>query len=89
MRVQFAHQNTGYDFELQNFYNSIGDFDVWQSQYADDRCVSRGVLSDDESLLATSGWSGDAKVWSIPSCDLKTTLKGHTDRVISVRFHPE
>ena len=59
-----------------------------ESQYADERCVSRGCLSPDETMLATSGWSGDCKIWGIPSSNKITTLKGHSDRVISVRFHP-
>ena len=50
--------------------------------------MSRGTLSPDETLFATSGWSGDCKVWGIPDCMKKTTLKGHNDRVISIRFHP-
>mmetsp|Transcript_1926 Transcript_1926/g.2755 ORF Transcript_1926/g.2755 Transcript_1926/m.2755 type:complete len:86 (+) Transcript_1926:546-803(+) len=74
--------------KIQGFLNSVPNYDVVESQYADTRVVSRGCLSPDEKLFATSGWSGDAKVWGIPDCQLKTTLKGHTDRVVSVRFHP-
>ena len=51
--------------------------------------MSRGCLSPDEKLFATSGWSGVCKVWGIPDCLQKTSLKGHTDRVVSIRFHPE
>ena len=51
--------------------------------------MSRGVLSPDESLFATSGWSGVCRVFGIPDCSLRTTLKGHNDRVISIRFHPD
>ena len=65
------------------------NYDIQESQYADTRCVSRGCLNPDESLFATSGWSGECKVWGIPDCMLKTTLSGHNDRVVSIRFHPE
>lgn len=77
------------DVSLQEYLNSVPNYDIKESQYADDRCVSRGCLSPNEELFATSGWSGDCKVWGIPDCLLRTTLKGHTDRVISIRFHPD
>ena len=73
---------------MQTFINSVGQYDIKESQYADTRCVSRGCLSPNEELFASAGWSGECKVWGIPDCLLRTTLKGHTDRVISIRFHP-
>lgn len=73
---------------VEEFVNSIGPYEVQESQYADDRCVSRGCLSPDEELFATSGWSGICRVWGVPDCQLRTELKGHTDRVVNIRFHP-
>ena len=75
--------------EIERLANSIGPYAVQESQYADDRCVSRGALSPDEELYATSGWSGICRVWGVPDCQLRTELKGHTERVISIRFHPQ
>lgn len=43
----------------EHFVNSLGPFSLKESQYADDRCVSRGVLSPSEELFATAGWSGN------------------------------
>lgn len=74
--------------EIDDYLNDIGPYEVCQSQYADDRCVSRGCLSPNEQLFATSGWSGVCKVWGIPDCQLRTELRGHTDRVNCIRFHP-
>lgn len=74
--------------KLEEFINGIGPYTVQESQYADDRCVSRGCISPDEELFATSGWSGVCRVWGIPDCQLRTELKGHTDRVVNIRFHP-
>jgi U4/U6 small nuclear ribonucleoprotein PRP4 len=51
--------------------------------------VSRGCLSPCEEFYATSGWNGECKVWGIPDCEQKTLLKGHTDRAISIKFHPQ
>ena len=76
------------DRQLEDKLNSVANYDIKESQYADERCVSRGVFSPDQSMFGTSGWSGDCKVWTVPNCDKKTTLKGHTDRAISIRFHP-
>lgn len=54
--------------EIEEFLNSIPPYEVKESQYGDDRCISRGVISPDEELFATSGWSGVAKIWGLPDC---------------------
>ena len=74
---------------MEEVANDIGPYLVQESQYADDRCVSKGTLSPDEELFATAGWSGICRVWGVPDCQLRTELKGHTDRVINLRFHPQ
>lgn len=74
--------------DVQQIANDVGPYKVTLSQFADNRCVSRGCLSPDETLFATSGWSGDCKVWGVPDCQLRTELKGHSDRVVNIRFHP-
>jgi U4/U6 small nuclear ribonucleoprotein PRP4 len=73
----------------EDFVNGIGPYVVKESQYADTRCVSRGCLSPDEQLFATSGWSGNCNIWGVPDCQLRTELKGHKDRVVNIRFHPQ
>lgn len=84
-----ATENENYMYEeVEEFVNSIGPYVVQESQYADDRCVSRGALSPDEELFATSGWSGACRIWGIPDCQLRTELLGHTDRVVNIRWHP-
>ena len=93
LRIDTERENLqkGQDFflgEIENLANKVGPYVVQESQYADDRCVSRGTLSPDEELFATSGWSGICRVWGVPDCQLRTELKGHTERVISIRFHP-
>jgi U4/U6 small nuclear ribonucleoprotein PRP4 len=74
--------------DIEEYLNKIGPYEVKESQYADDRCVSRGCLSPNEELFATSGWSGICKVWGIPDCEIRTELRGHNDRVNCIRFHP-
>lgn len=76
------------ELKYEEYITSFGEYDIIASQYADERCVSRGHLSPDNELFATSGWSGDCKVWGIPDCEIRTELKGHRDRVNHIRFHP-
>jgi len=63
-------------------------FSNMASQIGDDRPLSYCSFSPDSSLLATASWSGQSKLWSIPSCELKNILKGHADRVGAIAFHP-
>lgn len=54
------------EHKYDEYINSFGEYEIVASQYADERCVSRGDLSYDNELFATAGWSGDCKVWGIP-----------------------
>lgn len=68
---------------------TLQDYTGWSSQVADERPVSQCAFSPDSKLLVTGSWSGGCKVWSVPDCNLVTTLAGHADRVGGVAFHPE
>jgi WD40 repeat protein len=60
------------------------------SQFGDTSAVTRGCFSPDDSLFATGGGSGEASVWSVPGCELRTSLKeGHLTKIHDLRFHPE
>lgn len=56
------------------------------SQVGDVRPISACAFNADSSLLITSSWSGLCKVWSMPNCELKQTLRGHTHHVGGVAF---
>jgi len=47
------------ELQYEEYINSFGEYEIVASQYADERCVSRGDLSYDNELYATSGWSGE------------------------------
>ncbi|MFO0897435.1 MAG: WD40 repeat domain-containing protein [Pirellulales bacterium] len=47
------------------------------------------AFSPDGKLLATPHDDSNARLWEIPSGNLKATLKGHTGLVISVAFSPD
>lgn len=61
------------------------------SQVGDDRPISTCAFCSNGTMLATGSWSGMVKVWSTPECALKEggRLRGHTERVNAVAFHPE
>lgn len=59
------------------------------SQIGDKRPISFCRFSKDSKMLITSSWSGLAKVWSVPECQLLQVLKGHTSSVSAAMFHPE
>jgi len=69
--------------------DSLKKYRTTASQIGDDRPLSYCTFSPDDTLLATASWSGLAKVWDVETCEPKTILKGHTDRVGAVVFHPQ
>ncbi|KAI0788751.1 WD40-repeat-containing domain protein [Abortiporus biennis] len=68
--------------DVKNFAN-LG------SQIGDDRPISQVRFSPDSKILATGSWSGSVKLWNVPSCTPIRTLRGHTDRVGGVAWHPK
>ncbi|CAL1715039.1 unnamed protein product [Somion occarium] len=68
--------------EVKNFAN-LG------SQIGDDRPISQVRFSPNNKILATGSWSGNVKLWNVPSCTPIRTLRGHSDRVGGVAWHPQ
>lgn len=58
------------------------------SQVGDTRPVSSAAFNEDSTLLLTSSWSGLCKLWSVPDCELKQTLRGHASYVGGVALRP-
>ena len=60
------------------------------SQVGDDRPISTCAFCGDGTILATGSWSGMVKLWTTPECALRENgaLRGHTERVNAVAFHP-
>ncbi|EKX32677.1 hypothetical protein GUITHDRAFT_166652, partial [Guillardia theta CCMP2712] len=78
--------------EHNRFMDKAGKYrnlDLSSSQIGDARPISGCSFSPDGQFLATSSWSGVAKIWSMPSCDLKFTLYGHAERLTDAKFHPQ
>lgn len=50
------------------------------------RDVSNIIFSGDNALMATASGNKTIKIWTIPGAKLTTTLKGHTEAVLALRF---
>eukprot|EP00276_Gloeochaete_wittrockiana_P012478 CAMPEP_0184374042 /NCGR_PEP_ID=MMETSP1089-20130417/164812_1 /TAXON_ID=38269 ORGANISM="Gloeochaete wittrockiana, Strain SAG46.84" /NCGR_SAMPLE_ID=MMETSP1089 /ASSEMBLY_ACC=CAM_ASM_000445 /LENGTH=544 /DNA_ID=CAMNT_0026717027 /DNA_START=9 /DNA_END=1640 /DNA_ORIENTATION=+ len=59
------------------------------SQIGDERPLSSCALSPDAAIIATGGFSSVTKLWDIHTCTQKMLLRGHSDRVVSIAFHPD
>ena len=73
---------------LDNEMKKVACFEMKMCQFGDTSSLIRGSFIKDGSLFASSGGSGDCKVWSIPECELRTKLMGHVGRVNDIKFHP-
>lgn len=70
---------------------TVGSLENRSSQVGDDRPISTCAFCSNGAMLATGSWSSMIKVWSTPECAMREggRLRGHTERVNSVAFHPE
>ncbi|KAJ7577061.1 U4/U6 snRNP-specific spliceosomal protein [Mycena floridula] len=59
------------------------------SQIGDERPISQVRFSPNNEILATASWSGTVKLWDVPACTPKKALRGHSDRVGGVAWHPK
>lgn len=73
----------------KELHSSLKNYTNWSSQLADDRPLAQTAFSPDSSMVITGAWSGLCKLWSVPNSDCIRTLRGHTDRVGGVCFHPQ
>lgn len=73
----------------QDLYKRIRSMALVFSQFMETRPVSFCQFSPNSKLLATSSWSGNCKLWSVPDCQEIATLRGHEGEVGCIVFHPE
>ncbi|KAF7982546.1 hypothetical protein HWV62_7706 [Athelia sp. TMB] len=64
-------------------YSNLG------SQIGDERPISQVRFSPNSEILATGSWSGTVKLWNVPACTPIRSLRGHSDRVGGVAWHPQ
>jgi U4/U6 small nuclear ribonucleoprotein PRP4 len=67
----------------------LGGYQVLGSQIAGDRPLSLARFSPDAKLIATGCWSGTIRMFAVPNLEQKGLLRGHTDRVGGISWHPQ
>ena len=70
-------------------YEGLRDMETNTSQVGDVRPLSSCGFSADGAQVVTGSWSTVVKVWDVETCALTKSLKGHTERVLSVQFNPQ
>ena len=84
-------EESGVELQHNVYIDRAGRYrnmDLTCSQVGDVRPVSGVHFSPDAQTLATSNWSGLAKIWSVPDCTERFTLFGHAERLTDIKFHP-
>ena len=70
----------------------ITNYSIESTEFGDSSCISRGILSPDDSKFAISGWSGDCKIYDLTQNSAEpqkiTELIGHSYQVYDINFHP-
>ncbi|KAM0752136.1 WD40 repeat-like protein [Meredithblackwellia eburnea MCA 4105] len=70
-------------------FTDLKTFTNLGSQIGDTRALSSLRFSPDSSMLLTSSWTGNAKLWSIPQCREIKMFKAHKERIGGVAWHPQ
>ncbi|GAA5907253.1 hypothetical protein JCM8208_006732 [Rhodotorula glutinis] len=70
-------------------FSNLSTFTNLGSQIGDTRAVSAVRFSPDSKMLLTGSWTGQAKLWSVPSCKEVRVLRAHKERIGGVAWHPE
>ncbi|CAI5458178.1 unnamed protein product [Closterium sp. Yama58-4] len=74
--------------EAKEMIGVVQGMSMQVSEIGDERPISACALSPDASLLATSGWSGACRLWSLPAVRAAGALRGHSERATCVAWHP-
>lgn len=67
----------------------LSGYQVLGSQIAGDRPVSLARFSPDNKIIAAGSWSGSIRLIGVPNLEERTLLRGHSDRVGGISWHPE
>jgi U4/U6 small nuclear ribonucleoprotein PRP4 len=64
-------------------------FELQGSQMAGERPVSMTRFSPNGEIIAAGNWGGGIKLLTVPNLEETRTLRGHTDRIGGITWHPE
>ncbi|KIK61772.1 hypothetical protein GYMLUDRAFT_42815 [Collybiopsis luxurians FD-317 M1] len=70
-------------------FAEVKKFAILGSQIGDERPISQVRFSPNNEMLVTGSWSGTVKLWNVPACTPIRSLRGHSDRVGGVAWHPQ
>ncbi|KAJ3913970.1 U4/U6 snRNP-specific spliceosomal protein [Lentinula edodes] len=70
-------------------FGEVKKFAILGSQIGDERPISQVRFSPNNEILVTGSWSGTVKLWNVPACTPVRSLRGHSDRVGGVAWHPQ
>ncbi|XP_033122534.1 U4/U6 small nuclear ribonucleoprotein Prp4-like [Anneissia japonica] len=73
----------------QELHNRLRNITAIGSEIGDTRPISFCRFSPNSQVLAMTSWSGLIKLWSVPEFQPIRTLRGHTNNVGGIAFHPE
>lgn len=59
------------------------------SQIGGERPISQVRFAPNNKILATGSWTGTVKLWNVPSCTPIRSLRGHSDKIGGVAWHPQ
>ncbi|KAJ3566775.1 hypothetical protein NP233_g6786 [Leucocoprinus birnbaumii] len=70
-------------------FNEVKKFSNLGSQIGDERPIAQVRFAPNNEILATGSWSGTVKLWNVPACTEIRALRGHSDKVSGVAWHPQ
>ena len=85
INLKFSNNNN--NEKKDNSENNFSQYDYTLCQIGDERGVSMGVLSKDDKIYATSGWSGTCNLFDSENLNPIIKLIGHEERLNSVSFY--
>ncbi|CBN79037.1 conserved unknown protein [Ectocarpus siliculosus] len=70
-------------------FSTMKNLAINSSQFADDRPLSAIQVSPDGGTVASGSWTCLVKLWDIENLEMRKVLRGHSERVTGVTWHPE
>lgn len=77
------------DEHVGGLYTNSKELSLNASQFGDDRPLTTVRYAPDGNLIASASLSSTVKLWDIFNLTCKAVLRGHTDRVTSIAWHPQ
>eukprot|EP01104_Vermistella_antarctica_P020469 TRINITY_DN8763_c0_g1_i1.p1 TRINITY_DN8763_c0_g1~~TRINITY_DN8763_c0_g1_i1.p1 ORF type:complete len:559 (-),score=142.71 TRINITY_DN8763_c0_g1_i1:382-2058(-) len=81
-------KRTSEEEEGRAYRDHVEGLAIETSQVGDDRALTCCAFSPDDTMVATSSWSGVCCIWNSRTAEKLVTLRGHEDRAQAVAFHP-